>query len=123
MANLLAKEGHHVRYNADDTKGDLTVDDRGMDVKHLHKTDGMVSAINNGRGQGEAVILDGTTVKLTQEQAEAGLAEFEHQAAKHPGKYTGLKTIYVVKGDGTMVVHHRDTALRVKAGDEGSPGL
>jgi hypothetical protein len=122
MANLFAREGHDVRYNAEDNRGDLTIDGTDMDVKHLSKPDGMVSAINRGRGQGQAVILDGTTVKLTQEQADAGLAAFEREAAKRPQKYSGIKTIYVVKGDGAMLVHHRDTSLKVQPGDEGSPG-
>lgn len=108
IAKRFAEDGYDVHVNDDHkTKGDLTLDGIGTDVKHLEKTDSITSAINRAAKQGVTqVILDGTTVKLTEENTAAGIKDFETEFAKHPGIYRNLKTIYILEGDGTIHVYH-----------------
>ncbi len=125
MAEHLADDGHEVHFNANDTRGDLTVDGVGTDVKHLSKPGGVASAITRGTKQGEQVALDGTTIKLTEKDAEAGIAAFRQEIAKRPNKLGTLKRVYVLLGDGKVMVHHFDgTQLKVErigAGGTGEP--
>ena len=106
MAELFAEDGHEVHFNAQDAGGDLTVDNIRTDVKHLN-TKSIAGAIERGRTQGEQVILDGTTIKLSHEDTVAGIRSYEKVVAQHPGKFRNLKTIYIVEGDGTIYVYHR----------------
>ena len=106
VAERFAEDGHDVHFNDDDRHGDLKVDGVATDVKHLEKTNSIVSAVQRGLKQGEQVILDGTTVKLTPEDTYAEIRELEAEIAKHPGKFRNLKTIFIVEGDGTIYIYH-----------------
>ena len=52
MAEHLDADGHKVHFNANDRFGDLQVDGKYTDVKHLNKPDGVKSAITTIIGQG-----------------------------------------------------------------------
>jgi hypothetical protein len=110
MADRFAAEGYKVEFRAHDRGGDLFVDGILTDVKHAH-TERIVSAITRGARQGaDQVIIDGTTIKLTQEAVDVGIREFETHAIKN-WKLRNIKTIYVVKGDGNIFVYHRTMSL------------
>lgn len=125
MGEHLADGGHHVHFNANDSRGDLMVDGMHTDVKHLRKNNSIRSAISRARKQAEQVVIDGTTVGISHADAVAGIKDFEAQAEKHPGSYRGIKTVYVVEGDGHVYIYTRSGAPlkveRVGAGGTGQP--
>jgi hypothetical protein len=76
------------------------------DVKHLRGPTSIASAVKRGKKQGPWVILDGTTVGLTLEQARVGLTEFEEIATKHPGPVANLSKVLIVLGNSAELVEH-----------------
>jgi len=120
MAARLAEEGYDVHFRANDKGGDLVVAGVTTDVKHprtAHIANSMNSAAQQGADQ---VIIDGTTVGLTEQQVRAGIDNYEAMAGemvmgegrpRHP-KLRDLKTVFIVTGDGTMYVYHRGTSLK-----------
>ena len=68
--------------------------------------------------------IDGTTVGLSEEQAVAGIREFEAEAAKRPEKYRDIETVYLLLGDGKVYVYHRTgPPLKVEKVGAGGTGL
>jgi len=74
------------------------------------------SAARQGADQ---VAIDGTGAGLTEQQARAGIAKYEEMASqmvagesrvRHP-KLRELKMAFIVLGDGTLFIYHRDTSL------------
>ena len=121
MGEHLADDGHEVHFNAGT---DLTVDGVLTDVKHLRTRDGIPSAIERGRKQGQQVAIDGTSVGLSQDDAVRGLKEFELEAAKRPGKYQQVRKVYILLGNGKVYIYHRSgPPLKVERIGAGGTGL
>ena len=120
MGARLAEEGYDVKFRANDKGGDLEVEGVKTEVKHSHAgniKNQMAKAAQQGVDQ---VIIDGTTTGLTDAQARAGIDNYEAMAGemvagesrvRHP-KLRELKTAFIVMGDGTIYVYHRDTSLK-----------
>ncbi|MDO9164088.1 MAG: DUF4157 domain-containing protein [Methylococcaceae bacterium] len=119
MAARLAAEGYDVHFRANDKGGDLVVGGVPTDVKNSRGniTTQMISAAQQGADQ---VIIDGSTTRLTNAQVRAGIDQYEAMAGqlavgeprpRHP-KLRDLKTAFIVLGDGTIYVYHRDTSLK-----------
>ncbi len=119
MADRLTAEGYDVHFRANDKGGDLVVGGVPTDVKHSrgNVATQMSSAAQQGADQ---VIIDGSTAKLTREQVNAGIQKYESMAGemvagesrvRHP-KLRELKTAFIVMGDGTIYIYHRDTSLK-----------
>jgi hypothetical protein len=129
MGEHLDADGHQVHFNADDRYGDLTVDGVPTDVKHLRKKGGVSikSAIDSAKKQAPQVAIDGTDVGLTEEEAVAGLKDFEAVAAEpdRREKYRSIETVYILLSDGKVYVYHRTgpplKVERVGAGGTGQP--
>jgi hypothetical protein len=115
MGELFAKDGHTVRFNADDAAGDLTVDGVRADVKLLTQKKSILSAVERGAGQAPNVIIDGTIVKITSGDTASLIEAFEAEAAKHPGKFRNIEKIYMAEGDGTIYIYHRKGAAPLKS--------
>lgn len=109
MAEYLVKNGHDVHFTQGVGETDLKVDGIHTDVKHLREAHpkNVLSAIQRGAKQGPQVLIDGTTVGLTKEQAEEGIKLFEEIAQKHPGPAAGMKKVMIVFSDGSVLVHTR----------------
>ncbi len=113
MAERLRDSGYRVHFTAGGHgEADLRVNDIPTDVKHLSRAEAgtLRNTIGRGASQGEQVVIDGTTVRLTRQTALEGIAQFEEQAGRHPGPVARLRVIIIVLGDGTMHVHHRGGA-------------
>ena len=122
MGEHLADDGHEVHFG---TGADLKVDGVSTDVKNLRSKSGISSAIDRSRNQSDQVAIDGTSIGLTEEDAVAGVREFETEAAKRPEKYRRVKLVYILLGDGKVYVYHRTgpplKAERIGAGGTGQP--
>jgi hypothetical protein len=120
MAARLAEEGYDVRFRANDKGGDLEVDGVTTDVKNT-RSGNIVTPMSAAAQQGaDQVIIDGTTIGLTEEQVRVGIDKYEAMAQemvvgesrpRHP-KLRDLKIAFIVKGDGRMYIYHRDKSLK-----------
>jgi hypothetical protein len=120
MAARLAAEGYDVHFRANDKGGDLVVQGVTTDVKNP-RTANIATPMSSAAQQGaDQVIIDGSTIGLTDAQVRAGIDKYEAMAQvmvvdegrpRHP-KLRDLKTAFIVKGDGTIYVYHRDTSLK-----------
>ena len=120
MAARLADEGYDVHFRANDKGGDLEVGGVKTEVKHSHAGN-IANQMSKAAGQGvDQVIIDGSTIGLTEKQVRAGIDKYEALAQdmvvgesrpRHP-KLRDLKTAFIVTGDGTMYIYHRDTSLK-----------
>ena len=120
MAARLSEEGYDVHFRANDKGGDLEVEGVRTEVKHSHAGD-IANQMRKAAQQGvDQVIIDGSTVGLTEEQVRAGIDKYEGLAGemvagesrvRNP-KMRDLKTAFIVTGDGTMYIYHRGTSLR-----------
>jgi hypothetical protein len=120
MAARLAAEGYDVHFRANDKGGDLEVAGVRTDVKNP-RTANIATPMSSAAQQGaDQVVIDGTTIGLTEEQVRAGVDKYEAMAQdmvvgesrpRHP-KLRDLKTAFIVTGDGTMYIYHRGTSLK-----------
>jgi hypothetical protein len=119
MGELVSKAGNRVHFTDGVGKADLRINGVLTDVKHLTRASSIKSAITRGRNQGQWVLLDGTTIQLTLQQATTGIAEFEAEAKRHPGPIAGITRILIVLGNSQLAVHNRIPTL---AGISWAPG-
>jgi hypothetical protein len=120
MAARLAEEGYDVHFRANDKGGDLEVDGVKTEVKHSHAGN-IANQMSKAAQQGvDQVIIDGSTVGLTEEQVRAGIDKYEAlaqemvagESRQRNPKLRDLKTAFIVTGDGTMHIYHRGTSLK-----------
>jgi hypothetical protein len=113
MAQLWEQNGHEVHWNANDAYGDFKIDGVATDSKLLVQSGSIAGAVKRANSQGSQVIIDGTVVKLTRQDTERLIRDFQAVRAKHPGPYRNVETIYIVEGDGTIYILRSDTKLKM----------
>ena len=108
MGKLFSVNGNQVHFTRGVGEVDLKLNDVPTDVKHPRSAR-IKSAVLGSKSQGAWVIIDGTTARLTAADVRSGLAEFETEAARHPGPSRGIRKVLVVIQSGlTLIEHDRD---------------
>jgi len=114
VAELLDAHGNDIHFTDGIGKADLEINGTRCDVKHP-RTAAIKSAITSGKQQGNWVLLDGTTARLTLAAVDAGIKEFERVAQQHPGPVAGIRRVIVVLASGKEIaIHDRAVAVPEK---------
>lgn len=121
MAELWEREGHEVHWNANDAHGDFKIDGVATDSKLLTQKGSINSAVERANSQGSQVIIDGTVVNLSRQDTDRLIANLQTQMTARPNKYRNIDRIYIVEGDGTIYIHHRDTKLKMDPDSSKAP--
>ncbi len=107
MAELFFRAGNRVHFTDGVGKADLRINGILTDVKHIRGPGSIKSAITGGKKQGARVLIDGSSVRLSLNQATSGICEFEKVAQRHPGPLEGIKQVLIVLGNFDLMLHDR----------------